>query len=111
MILKGGIKMEIIAKHPYIKVIREVTGLEKTETKDKRELKLYQTKLTTRHREFNIEELVNVAVREIGEDGGLIFIHTTSGLFSYTVEIIDEKFIHIVNNLIREVKNESQNDL
>lgn len=107
MILKGGIKVEVIASHPYIKVIREVTGLEKTETKDKRELQLYQTKLTTRHREFKIEELIDVATRQIGEDGGLIFIHTISGLFSYTVEEIDETFIHSVNNLIREVKNES----
>lgn len=104
MILKGGVKVEVIASHPYIKVIREVTGLEKAETKDKRELKLYQTKLTTRHREFNIEELIDVATRQIGEEGGLIFIHTTSGLFSYTVEEIDKTFIHIVNNLIREVK-------
>lgn len=104
MILKGGVKVEVIASHPYIKVVREVTGLEKTETTDKRELKLYQTKLTTRHREFNIEDLIDVATRKIGEEGGLIFIHTTSGLFSYTVEEIDKTFIHTVNNLIREVR-------
>lgn len=104
-------EVEIIAKHPYIKVIREVTGLEKTETKDNRELKLYQTKLTTRHREFLIEDLKVVATRKIGEDGGLIFIHTTSGLFTYTVETIDQKFVHTVNNLIQEAKNESGNDL
>lgn len=96
--------MKILAKHPYIKVIREVTKLEKKETKENRELILYPNKLTTRHREFQIESLIKVATRKIGKDGGLIFIHTRSGLFSYTVEQIDENFIHTVNNLIRERK-------
>lgn len=96
--------MKALAKHSYIKVIREITKLEKIETKENRELVLYKTKLTTRHREFLIEELIKVAYRKIGEDGGLIFIHTESGVFSYTVEEIDESFIHSVNNLIRERK-------
>ncbi len=99
--------MELIVKHPYIKVIREVTKLEKKEIKENRELKLYENKLTTRHREFSIDDLIKVATRKIGETGGLIFIHTESGIFTYTVEKIDEKFIHTVNNLIRKRKNES----
>lgn len=103
--------MDIIAKHPYIKVIREVTGLEKTETKDHRELKLYKSKLTTRHREFLIEDLIDVATRIIGEDGGLIFIHTTRGLFTYTVETIDQNFIHTVSNLIQEAGNDSRKNI
>lgn len=97
--------MKALAKHSYIKVIREITKLEKKETKENRELVLYETKLTTKHREFLIEELIKVAYRKIGEEGGLIIIHTERGLFSYTVEEIDEDFIHIVNKLIREYKN------
>lgn len=105
--LEGGTQMELIAKHPYIKVIREITKLEKIETKEDRELKLYKTKLTTRHREFPLEDLIKIASRKIGKSGGLIFIHTESGVFTYTVEIIDTNFIHTVNNLIRERDNES----
>src|SRR5699024_6315982 len=101
---KGGINVEVIAKHPYFKVIREVTRLEKTEIKDERELKLYKNKLKTRHREFEIEELLDVSTRQMGKEGGLILIHTTSGMFSYTAEEINENFIHNVNNLIWEMK-------
>lgn len=99
--------MEIIARHPYIKVIREITKLEKLETKEERELTLYETKLTTKHREFLIEDLIKIATRKIGKNGGMIFIHTERGVFTYTVETIDKNFIHTVNNLIRERENES----
>src|SRR5690625_3371760 len=101
---KGGINVDVIAKHSYFQVTREVKRLEKSVIKYQHELKLYQNKLTTRHREFSIEELLDVSPRQKGKEGGLILIHTTSGLFSYTVEEINENFIHSVNNLIWEMK-------
>ncbi|MGM8365816.1 hypothetical protein ACLIBG_10105 [Virgibacillus sp. W0181] len=86
--------MRLIAKQPYIKVIREVTRIEKKETEEERMLYLYENKVVTEYREFPIEEVLDMSYRKIGTKGGLLLMHTTKGLYSYTVKTGTEDFIN-----------------
>ena len=93
--------MSFIAKQPYSKVIREVSSIEKSEIEEQRFLYLYENKIVTAHREFPLANIFDVSYRQIGKTGGLLFIHTNHGVYSYTVKSSPETFMNIVKNYIR----------
>jgi len=93
--------MNLLAEQPYIKVERQVTSINQTEIEHVRKMYLYDEKIVTRHREFLIEEVMDMSYRPIGGSGGLLYIHTIRGVFSYTVKTSPEPFIQIFNEEIQ----------
>lgn len=87
--------MQLLATQAYLKVIREVNRIGKTETKEERTMYLYSEKLVTRHREFPIENVIDMSFRKFGTSGGLLYVYTSSGVFSYTVTISPMEFIQV----------------
>lgn len=92
--------MSIIAKQPYIKVLREVTSLEQIDIRDERVLYLYADKIVTQHREFPIEEVLDISYRQMGPEGGLLYLHMNSSVFSYIVQTDADRFIEAVKQSI-----------
>lgn len=78
--------MSIIAQHPYVKVIRTVSFSEQTRQEEQRMLTLYADRLTTRHREFTLDNIHDMSYRPLGKTGGIFYLHTSSGLFTYQVK-------------------------
>lgn len=93
--------MYLIAEQPYIKVEREVNGLEKIETELNRTIYLYDEKVVTQHREFPIRDVMDISFRVIGGDGGLLYLHTSKGVFSYTVKSSPQPFIDAFKERIK----------
>lgn len=85
--------MDYIASQPYIKIERVVTSTEQIDTEHARTLYLYSDRIVTKHREFPIEEVINVSYRKNNQENGLLYIHTSSGLFSYTIKSTPEHFL------------------
>lgn len=92
--------MYLIAKHPYIKVQREVNSTEQIDTEHERFLYLYEDKVVTQHRTFPIEEVFDISHRAIAGEGGLLYLHTSGGLYSYTVKISPSEFIEAFKKYI-----------
>lgn len=85
--------MYLIAEQPYIKVERETNSMEQLKVEHERTIYLYNDKIVTQHRVFPIEEVLDVSYRTFGKEGGLLYIHTDGGLFTYTVQTSPQKFI------------------
>ncbi|MFC2949105.1 hypothetical protein [Virgibacillus sediminis] len=85
--------MELIAEQPYFKVERQVNSLEQIDVEDPRTLYLYEDKVVTKHREFPIEDVLDMSYRFIGGQGGLLYLHTAKGVFSYNVKTSPEEFV------------------
>lgn len=85
--------MYLIAQHPYFKVEREVSSIDQRNIEHERTIYLYTDKVVTQHRTFPISEVLDISYRTFGEAGGLLYIHTIGGLFSYTVKSSPQKFI------------------
>lgn len=85
----------LLATQPYQKIVREVTRIGQTEVADQRMLYLYKEKLVTKHREFPIENVMDMSYRRVGKSGGLLYVHTSSGVFSYTVASDPAAFIQV----------------
>lgn len=91
--------MELIATQPYIKVLREVSSVHQQDVEEERTLYLYADKIITKHRQFPIEHVTDISYRGFGTEAGLLYIHTNSGIFTYTVKSSAEKFIRSFHQL------------
>lgn len=89
-----------IAKQPYIKIIRELNSTNQKEIEDHRYIYLHKNKMVTEHREFLLTDVMDLSFRKIGKEGGLLFIHTNHGVYSYTVTSSPISFIKICKNLL-----------
>lgn len=85
--------MILIAQHPYVKVERKVTGLEQLEIEHSRVIYLYDEKVVTQNREFPIHLVTDFSYRAIGNQGGMLYLHTLRGVYMYQVKASPVEFI------------------
>ena len=85
--------MSYLVAQPYIKISREVTSIEQRDVEHERTLYLYHDKVVTAYREFPIEKVIDMSYRKFGTNNGLLYVHTTSGLYTYTVKTSTDHLI------------------
>ncbi|WP_077329606.1 hypothetical protein [Virgibacillus siamensis] len=85
--------MKLIAKQPYVKVQRVVNSIEQKDIEEERVLYLYDEKVVSEHHEFPIQNILDMSYRTVGSKGGLLYLHTIKGIYSYTVKTSPEAFI------------------
>lgn len=85
--------MSLIAQHPYIKIERKVTSNEQLEIEHDRIIYLYSDKVVTHYREFPIKDVMDFSYRKIADQGGILYLHTLQGVFTYIVKHSPEAFI------------------
>ena len=85
--------MSLIAQHPYIKTERKVTSIEQFEIEHNRIIYLYNDKVVTQNREFSIKDVMDFSYREIANQGGILYLHTLQGVYTYIVKSSPEAFI------------------
>ncbi|MBP1949402.1 hypothetical protein [Virgibacillus litoralis] len=85
--------MYLIAEQPYYKVQREVSSIDQRDVEYERTIYMYNDKIVTQHREFSIENVLDMSYRVIGQKGGLLYLHTNKGVYSYTVKSSPQQFI------------------
>lgn len=85
--------MKLIAQHPYVKIERKITNLEQIKIEHSRTIYLYDNKVVTQNREFPISVVTDFSYREIANQGGVLYLHTLGGLYTYQVKTSPEAFI------------------
>ena len=85
--------MSLIAQHPYIKIERKVTSIEQFEIEHDLIIYLYNDKAVTQNREFPIKDVMDFSYREIANQGGILYLHTLQGVYTYIVKSSPEAFI------------------
>jgi len=87
--------MYLLAEQPYVKVERQVGSIDQQDIEYQRTIYLYDEKIVTQHREFSIQDVMDMSYRPIGSSGGLLYLHTLKGVYSYTVKSSPQSFISI----------------
>jgi|SRR5690625_3041252 len=87
--------MCLLAKQVYFKIQRKVCSTEQKEIEERRTIYMYPSKIITKHREFLMKDVLDISYRKIKKSGdmGLLYLHTTSGLYSYTIKTSPSLFI------------------
>ncbi|MUK88290.1 hypothetical protein GMD78_07795 [Ornithinibacillus sp. L9] len=93
--------MELIAEQTYFKTERRVSSIEQVNIEHERTLYLYDDRIVSKHREFPIHEVLDVSYRSLGAEGGLLYLHTKSGVFSYTVKSSPKSFVELCKKQIK----------
>ncbi|RJE90318.1 hypothetical protein D3P07_08940 [Paenibacillus sp. 1011MAR3C5] len=87
--------MSWIAAQSYYKVERILTGTEMKAVKEPRQMLLYDGHLQTKRRSFPLDEVHDLSFRPMGEEGGILYVHTGHGVYAYTVPEDPAAFIEI----------------
>ncbi|MBT2216381.1 hypothetical protein KK120_11175 [Virgibacillus dakarensis] len=85
--------MDPIAVQTYTVVEREVNSVEKKERKQENKMYLYQDRIVTAKNEFPVHQVLDVSFRKMGDQGGLLYLHTIKGLYSFMVKSSPNEFI------------------
>ncbi|HLQ95475.1 MAG TPA: hypothetical protein VK108_03740 [Pseudogracilibacillus sp.] len=94
--------MSYIMKQAYKKVIREINSIELKKITETRYLYLYKDRITTKYREFPIQEVIDLSFKKMQDGGGLLFLHTDHGVYSYHVPSSPSAFIAACKDYIKE---------
>ncbi|MGJ9459124.1 hypothetical protein [Oceanobacillus sp. CF4.6] len=101
--------MNLIAEQSYIKIVREVSSIDQIDIEQKRKMYLYKEKIVTQHREFSIEDIMDISYRFIGEDGGLLYLHTKYGVYSYIVKSSPAAFVEAFKEYRETIRQDEGN--
>lgn len=88
--------MCLLATQDYVKVERQLTSITQEDIELPRTIKLYPDRVQTEYREFRLEDITDISYRRFGSFRGLLYLHTTGGVFSYTVKTDTEAFVEAV---------------
>ncbi|SET21647.1 hypothetical protein SAMN05216389_10717 [Oceanobacillus limi] len=92
---------EIIAEQTYYKMERRISSVDQIDIEHERTLYLYNDRIISKHREFSIQEIMDVSYRKLGQEGGLLYLHTKRGVFSYTVKSSPDNFVERCKEFIK----------
>ncbi len=94
------ILLSLLYKQSFIKVLREVKGIEQKYIEKRYELFLYETKIVTPTKTFPITTVLDVSYRKSTEKYGTLYLHTNQGVFPYNVSSSPEKFIQLLKTIM-----------
>ncbi|MBO2944291.1 hypothetical protein JJQ72_09960 [Paenibacillus sp. F411] len=82
-----------LAVQPYYKVVRRVEATEQIVQEEDRELLMSPQCIESQNRTFNMKDVFDISYRNLGASGGMLYLHTRFGVYSYLVREDPSPFI------------------
>ncbi|TMW71834.1 hypothetical protein [Alteribacter natronophilus] len=86
----------------YYKVHKVTNSIEQKTVEYERTLKMDREKITTAHRTFAFKDVFDVSHRPLQGEKGLLYLHTSKGVYSYMVKEDPSPFIDAFKELDRQ---------
>lgn len=86
----------------YISVERKVGWYDQTEQQQQHVLSLFPTRITTSTKIFPIQQVLDISYRAFSNGNGLMYLHTTQGVFSFNIASNPTLFIRSYKKLLDE---------
>jgi hypothetical protein len=97
--------LSLIFEQPFIKVEREIDGIEQKYIEKKYFLYLYETKLVTPFQIFELKDIADVSFRKTKANiYGTLYLHVGQSVFPYYIYNDPEPFINAVKQLFENKK-------
>lgn len=96
--------LSLIFKQSFIKVVREIDGIEQKYIEKKHYLYLYETKIVTPFQTFQLKDILDISYRKTKANiYGTLYIHANQGVFPYYVNNDNdpELFIYALKELFQ----------
>jgi hypothetical protein len=85
--------VKIIADIPYIKVVRMIEHNTQYHKEEVHYITLSKEKVITFDDSFLLHEVLDISYRFFSKEMGFLYLHTTKGMYSYTVRTNPQSFI------------------
>jgi hypothetical protein len=85
--------VDILANQPYFKVRRVIEGNTQYEIEEEHEITLSSERLCTSVDTFLMDEILDISFRFFAKEMGFFYLHTTKGMYAYTVKTDPQPFI------------------
>lgn len=102
--------MEIIANIRYMKVTRVIENNVQNYKEEEHVITLTTNGIETSCDTFSLAEVLDISFRDFSQQLGLLYLHTTKGMYSYTVRINPQIFIKKFKE-VKEWKKNGTNSL
>lgn len=93
--------MNWLAHQPYYKIERRMNRTEQETIVHERSLYLYADQVISFSRQFPIQDVFDMSYRSMGEQEGLLYLHTKIGVYSYHLKDNPATFIESYRQLQR----------
>jgi hypothetical protein len=84
---------------PYIRITRSVEVIEQKVTEKEYNLYLYEDKIISDSHHFPLETVHHTSYKPFSANGGLLYLHTNQGVFTYQVKENPKSFMLAFNTL------------
>lgn len=89
----------MLGSHLYLTVKRKIKDNEQIFEEKEELLRIYTDRITTASDRFLIEDVLDISFRSFSNQNGLLYLHTTRGVYSYRTSQQPEKLMKIYNEL------------
>nr|WP_071319458.1 hypothetical protein [Anaerobacillus isosaccharinicus] len=90
--------MSLVYKQPFMKVLREIHGIEQKYIETQYYLYLYETKIVTPVKTFQLKDVLDVSYLHSQNKYSTLYLHTNQGVFAYYVSSHPEEFIRLLKS-------------
>ncbi|WP_026560772.1 hypothetical protein [Bacillus sp. J37] len=97
--------IEVLANIRYMKVTRVIEKNVQNHREEEHVITLTTKGIETSCDTFSLAEVLDISFRDFSQQLGLLYLHTTKGMYSYTVRINPQIFI----KKFKEVKKRKKN--
>lgn len=91
--------MEIICSQAYIRVNREITNNQQHYVQIEEHLYLYGDMIKADNKNFLLQDIFDISYKSFSFNQGFLYLHTTQGVFSFSVQSNPAPFIASFKNL------------
>jgi hypothetical protein len=85
--------VDIIAKLPYVKVIRKITWNKQYAIEETHQLELFDDVICSHSEQFKFRDVLDISYRTMSEDTGFLYLHTNRGVYSFYIKTNPSQFI------------------
>ena len=89
----------MLCSHIYIKVYRTVRNNAQIIEESEELIEIFEDKIITASERFDLKDILDISFKKISAKNGFLYLHTTSGLYSYVTETNPHKLIKIYKDL------------
>ena len=83
----------------YIKVNRTVKNNAQIIEESEELIEIFEDKLITATEYFDLKDILDISFKKISAKNGFLYLHTTSGVYSYVTKTNPHKLIKVFNDI------------
>jgi hypothetical protein len=89
----------VLCSHIYLTVKRRIKNNEQIFEENEEIIKVFEDRITTASEDFKLHDILDISFKNMSGKKGFLYLHTTSGVYSYITNIEPVRLIEVYKEL------------